>query len=78
MVEERLANFVNVIPSMVTLYREKDNPDIEMDAETMLMAKIRTKQATSIIDFVTKQHPYDVAEIYTVPVSGRSQVLILD
>lgn len=68
LVEEQLANFVNIMPAMLTLYRESKGKDVELDAEVMVIGKIRTKEASKIIDFVTVEHPYDAPEIFTVPV----------
>lgn len=68
LVEQSMANFVNVMPVMSTFYRENNSQKIEVDTESLLMAKILSKKASSIIEHVTMNHPYELAEIYAVPI----------
>ncbi|XP_017487405.1 PREDICTED: uncharacterized protein LOC108375769 [Rhagoletis zephyria] len=75
LVQENLVNFANVMPLMQTYYREIKGA-VELDAEVMVMAKIRTSQAEEIIGYISEQHPVNSApEIYTVPISHMSSLL---
>ena len=69
-----MANFVNVLPSMVTVYRQLDMDEVEQDSEVLMIAKIRTADATTVIEYVTANSPTDVAEIYTLPVGANRTV----
>lgn len=73
--QEDLVNFANVMPLMQTYYREISGA-VQLDAEVMVMAKIRTSQAAEIIGYIGEQHPYNTApEIFAVPISHMSSLL---
>lgn len=73
--KENLVNFANVMPLMQTYYREI-NGDVELDAEVMVMAKVRTCLAQEVIDYIGELHPYNSApEILAVPISHMSSLL---
>lgn len=62
-----MLTFINLIPSVVTMYL--DNPNKEnIDSEVLMMAKIRTSLSKVIMDKLHNLHPYDLPEIYVIPV----------
>nr|XP_027198485.1 protein CutA-like [Dermatophagoides pteronyssinus] len=85
LLEKRLASFINLIPSMMTIYHEeKDNKikqqhlneqDEQIDAEILMMAKIRSTLAKNILEMVDRLHPYDLPEMYTVPIDQMNSTL---
>lgn len=80
LLEKRLASFINLIPSVMTMYHEAENVAAtkikttknkqteQIDAEILMMAKIRSTLAQKILDLVDRLHPYDLPEMYTVRV----------
>lgn len=70
---------------MMTIYHEeKDNKikqqhlneqDEQIDAEILMMAKIRSTLAKNILEMVDRLHPYDLPEMYTVPIDQMNSTL---
>ncbi|OTF77013.1 hypothetical protein BLA29_000740 [Euroglyphus maynei] len=73
LLEKRLASFINLIPSMMTMYQannkiKQNNETEQIDSEILMMAKIRSALASNILELVDRLHPYDLPEMYTVRV----------
>jgi len=66
LVSNKLAACVNIIPGVTSVYEWEGK--IENDSELILMIKTRTSLVTNLTDFVTKNHPYDVAEVISSPI----------
>ncbi|XP_070591726.1 protein CutA [Erythrolamprus reginae] len=66
LVERRLAACVNVLPHVTSIYRWKEA--IEEDAEVLLMIKTRGSRVSALAEFVRSVHPYEVAEVISVPI----------
>lgn len=65
--DQKLLTFINLVPSVVTMYL--DNPNKEnIDCEVLMIAKIRTSLSKLIMDKLHNLHPYDLPEIYVIPV----------
>lgn len=70
LVQEGLANFVNISPGTTTFYRENgDSEEVKSDSEVLLTAKILTRNAGRIVTLVTEEHPVQEPEVFALPVS---------
>ena len=49
--------------------------DEQIDAEILMMAKIRSTLAKNILEMVDRLHPYDLPEMYTVPIDQMNSTL---
>jgi periplasmic divalent cation tolerance protein len=68
LVTERFAACANILPSVESIYRWKDN--IESGNETLVFFKLSEDQQSAFQDKLRSLHPYDVPEIIFVPVAG--------
>jgi periplasmic divalent cation tolerance protein len=69
LVENRLSACVNIIPSVLSIYEWKGK--IETDSEVLMIIKTRTSRIEELTSFVKDNHPYEVCEVITFPVSHR-------
>ncbi|CAF3354374.1 unnamed protein product [Rotaria socialis] len=67
-VESRLAACVNIIPGVRSIYEWKST--IHEDNELILMIKTRREFVSQLIEFVKKNHPYDVPELIELPINN--------
>ncbi|KAJ8345778.1 hypothetical protein SKAU_G00299710 [Synaphobranchus kaupii] len=65
-VERKLAACVNIIPKIVSIYEWQGK--IEEDNEVLLMIKTRSSKVTALADYVRSKHPYEVAEVISLPI----------
>ncbi|XP_061478168.1 protein CutA isoform X2 [Rhineura floridana] len=65
-VEKRLAACVNIVPQITSIYEWKGK--IEEDSEVLLMIKTRSSRVSALAEFVRSVHPYEVAEVISVPI----------
>ncbi|XP_008158279.1 protein CutA isoform X2 [Eptesicus fuscus] len=65
-VEKRLAACVNLIPQITSIYEWKGK--IEEDSEVLMMIKTPSSLVPALTDFVRSVHPYEVAEVISLPV----------
>ena len=68
LVTERFAACANILPSVESIYRWKDN--IESGNETLVFFKLSEERQAAFQDKLRSLHPYDVPEIIFVPVAG--------
>jgi len=68
LVTERFAACANILPSVESIYRWKDN--IESGNETLVFFKLSENRQSAFQDKLRSLHPYDVPEIIFVPVAG--------
>jgi periplasmic divalent cation tolerance protein len=68
LVSERFAACANMLPSVESIYRWKDN--IESGNETLVLFKLSENRQSAFQDKLRSLHPYDVPEIIFVPVAG--------
>ncbi|CAF1058844.1 unnamed protein product [Rotaria sp. Silwood1] len=68
LVESHLAACVNIIPNVRSIYEWKSN--IHEDNELILMIKTRQEKVAELIEFVKKNHPYDVPELIELPITN--------
>ena len=68
LVTERFAACANILPSVESIYRWKDN--IESGNETLVLFKLSENRQSAFQDKLRSLHPYDVPEIIFVPVAG--------
>jgi len=66
-VENRHAPCVNIIPKTETFYWW--NNEVKHDNEALLIVKTTQLALDRLIRFVREEHPYEIPEIITVPVS---------
>jgi periplasmic divalent cation tolerance protein len=68
LLERRLVACVNAVPGVVSRYRWKGK--LEKTAETLLVLKTEVAHVPAIVEALPEIHPYDVAELLTVPVES--------
>jgi periplasmic divalent cation tolerance protein len=68
LVTERFAACANILSSVESIYRWKDN--IESGNETLVFFKLSEDRQSAFQDKLRSLHPYDVPEIIFVPVAG--------
>lgn len=67
LVENHLAACVQIIPSVTSVYSWKGKT--EVDNELLMVIKSRVSRLDDMTKFVVKNHPYEVCEVTSVPVS---------
>ncbi len=70
-VEARLAACVNIIPNVRSVYEWQSK--IHEDEELILMIKTRREYVPQLIEFVKKNHPYDVPELIELPITNGNE-----
>ena len=68
LVTERFAACANILPSMESIYRWKEN--IESGNETLVFFKLSEDRQSAFQEKLRSLHPYDVPEIIFVAVAG--------
>ena len=68
LVTERFAACANILPSVQSIYRWKDN--VESGNETLVLFKLSVDRQSAFQDKLRSLHPYDVPEIIFIPVGG--------
>jgi len=66
-VTEKLAACVNIIPGLTSIYAWEGK--LEEDSELLLMIKNRAKLVEDLTAAVTSNHPYDVPEVISLPIT---------
>ncbi|MGA1872967.1 MAG: divalent-cation tolerance protein CutA [Thermoplasmatota archaeon] len=69
-VRDKLAACVQVIGPISSTYRWKDG--IETEDEFLLLIKTRSDLFPDVRMFIEENHPYEVPEIISVPITGSS------
>jgi periplasmic divalent cation tolerance protein len=67
-VEAHLAACVNIIPNVRSIYEWESA--IHEDNELILFIKTRHELVSQLIDFVKKNHPYQVPELIELPINN--------
>ena len=70
LVEERLAAFVQVVGPVSSTYRWKGK--VEVENEFMLLIKTRSDMFPEVRMHIERDHPYEVPEIVSLPITGSS------
>ncbi|XP_072164525.1 divalent-cation tolerance protein CutA-like isoform X1 [Diadema setosum] len=68
MVEQKLVACVNIIPGLTSVYEWEGK--VETDSEALLMIKTRASKVDDLSSFVRENHPYDVAEVISLPIEN--------
>jgi periplasmic divalent cation tolerance protein len=68
LVTERFAACANILSSVESIYRWKDN--IESGEETLVFFKVSEDRESAFQDKLRSLHPYDVPEIILIPIAG--------
>ncbi len=63
----RLSACVNIIPSVTSVYRWKGS--VESESEVLMMIKTRNDLIPNLTQMIRANHPHEVFELITVPVS---------
>ncbi len=67
LVENRLAACVNIVPHIQSYFRWEDK--VEFDEEALLIVKTTAQKFEAMRLWVLENHPYDVPEIISLPLS---------
>lgn len=70
-VESKLGACVNIIPHVKSIYEWESK--IQEDEELILMIKTRREYVPKLIEFVKKNHPYEVPELIELPINSGNQ-----
>jgi periplasmic divalent cation tolerance protein len=70
LVEERLAACVQVIDPIRSVYRWKG--EVQEEPEALLLAKSSQERVPRIHELLRREHPYELPELVSVPISGGS------
>ena len=62
-----LAACVNIVPQITSVYRWKGK--VEKDNEILLIIKSRKSRLQELTSFICQNHPYEVPEVISLPVS---------
>ncbi|XP_046404406.1 protein CutA homolog isoform X2 [Ischnura elegans] len=65
-VSGKLAACVNIIPKVTSIYEWKG--EISEDAEVLMMVKTRTSRVEQLVEFIRKNHPYELPEVISLPI----------
>jgi periplasmic divalent cation tolerance protein len=68
LVSERFAACANIFPSVESIYRWKEK--IESGNEIFVIFKVSEERQSAFQDKLRSLHPYDVPEIFFVPVAS--------
>jgi len=71
LVEKGLVACVNIVPKIRSIYRWGGK--LCDEEETLLIMKSRKERAEDIIDFINKNHSYEVPEIISLPIHSGSK-----
>jgi periplasmic divalent cation tolerance protein len=67
LVVNRLAACVNILPSLVSVYRWEGQ--IERAEEALLLIKTTGERIPELINWIEREHPYDVPEVISHPIA---------
>ena len=67
LVEGKLAACVNLVPGVESLYWWKGK--MEQNNEVLLFIKTQKAQVDTVIGYVRENHPYEVPEVLSLPVT---------
>ena len=70
LVDSKLAPCVQIIGPMRSIYRWKD--EVEQEDEYLLLIKTRTALFPDVRMTIEENHPYEVPEIISIPITGIS------
>lgn len=70
LVSQKLAACVNIVPELTSIYTWKG--EICNDQELLLIIKTKSNLYTTIEETIKKIHPYEVAEIISLPITCGS------
>ena len=68
LVEAGLAACVNLVPGLVSIYRWEG--EMQEGGEWLLLIKTRAERVEAVQTWITERHPYSLAEIIAIPLSG--------
>ena len=70
LVEERLAACVNVVPGMTSIYRWKEN--VELEREQQLLIKTTAGRVEALAARLRDLHPYELPEFIVLDASASA------
>lgn len=71
LVTSQLAACVNILPKMVSIYEWQEK--LEKGQEHQMVIKTRSQLVPKIEQLISKQHPYELAELLVLPVVSGSK-----
>jgi periplasmic divalent cation tolerance protein len=71
MVERGLVACVNIIPKIRSIYKWKE--ELHNEEEMLLIMKSRKEKTEEIIDYIRKNHSYEVPEIVSLPIISGAE-----
>lgn len=71
LVTNQLAACVNILPKMVSIYEWQEK--LEKGQEHQMVIKTRSQLVPKIEQLISKQHPYELAELLVLPVVSGSK-----
>ena len=71
LIENQLAACVNIIPAVESIYQWKGKVCVE--SEVMALVKTTASRYKQLEEFVVENHPYEVPEVISLPLSQGSE-----
>mgnify|MGYP000636574939 CR=1 FL=1 len=71
LVEKKLAACVNIIPSIVSIYKWQG--EVEQSQESQLIVKTVERNLPDIDSFIKQHHPYDIPELLVLDITDGSE-----
>jgi periplasmic divalent cation tolerance protein len=71
LLQQKLAACIQILPQMTSLYTWKGQ--VEKDSEFLMIIKSRTSALEKLTAVVKANHPYEVPEVVTMPVSDSNE-----
>ncbi|KAK7868368.1 hypothetical protein R5R35_013656 [Gryllus longicercus] len=70
MVTKNMIACANIIPKVTSVYLWKGT--VCEDKEVFMFLKTRTTRVKEVVEFVQQNHPYEVCEVISLPITGGS------
>ncbi len=68
LIEARLAACVNIVPGLRSIYHWEER--LQEGTEVLLLIKTTSDRYPQVEDFIRQRHPYSLAEIISIPITG--------
>lgn len=70
LLHEGLAACINITPGVTSVYKWEGK--VEKDTEALMMIKTRDALVPTLTEYINREHPYDVPEVISMPLSMKS------
>uniref|UniRef100_A0A8D8TIC1 Protein CutA homolog n=1 Tax=Cacopsylla melanoneura TaxID=428564 RepID=A0A8D8TIC1_9HEMI len=71
LITQNMAACVNIIPGVKSVYKWEGK--VNTDTEHMMIIKTRTSRLEEMTEWIRKNHPYEVCEVISMPITHGNQ-----